>query len=84
MTREEIIELIGLENVEALEREEAEATSRLIYPAFEPEHANMTEYCASLELENGIASAYYYQDEDCEDDLQMLDWAVERYEFEEH
>lgn len=82
MTREEIINLIGLENVQRLENENAEPTSRVIYPAFEPQHSGMVEYCATIELENGYASAYYYQ-EDCDEDEQSLDWSIERYEFEE-
>jgi hypothetical protein len=89
MTRTELIELIGKDNVLKLESETAEATSRVIYPTFEAESAAMMEYRASLTLDNGTAYAYYYQpvvlleSEDDSSDYGSLDWDVARYEFEE-
>lgn len=89
MTRTELINRIGKENVLKLESETAEATSRVIYPTFEAESAAMMEYRASLTLDNGTAYAYYYQpvvlleSEDDSSDYGSLDWDVARYEFEE-
>ena len=49
----------------------AEPTGRLIYPAFEPQHAGMDEYMAgSVEVDGGKIYAYYFQPSDSEDD----DW----------
>lgn len=84
MTREELIQEVGIEYVLMLENEACEPTSRLIYPAFEAEHAGMVEYVASIGTEHGIISAYYYQKEEdvtnCED-VSYLDWTIERYEL---
>lgn len=56
---------------------EAEATSRIIYPAFEPEHAGMSEWAAqgSVEAENGdtIQAFWYLTDEDMEN-LDFYNW----------
>lgn len=56
---------------------EAEATSRVIYPAFEPEHADKSEWAAqgSVEAENGdtIQAFWYLTDED-EENLDFFDW----------
>ena len=56
---------------------EAEATSRVIYTAFEPEHAEKNEWAAqgSVEAENGdtIQAFRYITDED-EENLDFFDW----------
>ena len=56
---------------------EAEATSRVIYPAFEPEHTEKNEWAAqgSVEAENGdtIQAFWYLTDED-EENLDFFDW----------
>ena len=47
---------------------QAEPTSRLIYPAYEPQHANMAEYVSgSVSVDGGKLFAYYYQPENAED-----------------
>ena len=87
MTREELIQKVGIEYVDALENEACEPTSRLIYDAFEPEHAGMVEFQSCIETEKGLISAYYYQKaEDMEgvDDLGDLNWEVDHYEYEEY
>lgn len=64
MTREELIQRVGLGAVERLENEACEPTSRVIYPAFESEHVGMVEYVASISVEQGTIRAYYYMNEE--------------------
>lgn len=56
---------------------EAEATSRVIYPAFEPEHAGMNEWASqgSVEAENGdTIKAFWYLTDKEEENLASFDW----------
>lgn len=56
---------------------EAEPTSRVIYPAFEPDHADKNEWAAqgSAEAENGdTIRAYWYLTSDEEENLDGYDW----------
>ncbi len=77
LTREQAIELAGIENVLALDEMNCEPTSRLIYPAFEPEHAGMAEYSAYC---NGL-EAFYFQPEDMEDP-DNAEWKIEYYKYD--
>ena len=73
MTLEEAEERFGHEAIAKLIDMPAEPTSRLIYPAFEPQHANMDEYVSgSVQVEGGKLYAYYFQPADSEDD----DWKL--------
>ena len=84
LNRNEAIEIAGLALVERVENRGCEATSRVIYPEFEPDHVGMQEFASSIKNENGTLTAYYFQrDEDLEgcEDLGNLDWAIEYYEF---
>lgn len=68
MTIDQAIERFGKEAITKLIDMQAEPTGRLIYPAFEPQHADMDEYCAgSVYVEGGRIDAYYYQPADRED-----------------
>lgn len=85
LSRQEAIEIAGIELVEQVENMSCEATSRLIYPSFEPEHVGMQEFCATAKNNCAKVTAYYFQkDEDMEDcnDWSMLDWKIEYYEVE--
>lgn len=62
MTVKEAEKRFGREVVQRLANMPAEPTSRLIYPAFEPEHDGMDEFMAgSVNVEGGTISAYYFQ-----------------------
>ena len=55
----------------------AEPTSRVMYPANEPEHAELHEYAAqgSVETENGdTIQAFWYLTDDEEGDMDFYDW----------
>lgn len=69
MTVKEAEELFGQEVIRKLVNREVEPTSRLIYPAFEPQHMGMMEYMSSsgVPVEGGMLYAYYFQPEDAED-----------------
>lgn len=68
MTIDQAIERFGKEAINKLIDMQAEPTGRLIYPAFEPQHAGMDEYCAgSVYVDGGKIDAYYYQPADAED-----------------
>lgn len=60
----------------AMENGQAEPTGRLIYPAFEPQHAGKTEWAADpLELENGdTIRAYWYLTDEEEQNRDYFDW----------
>lgn len=56
---------------------EAEATSRVIYTAFEPEHADMHEWASqgSVEAENGdTIQAFWYLTDEEEENIDFYDW----------
>lgn len=89
LTREEAIEKVGLENVEDVETENGEPTSRLM-----PDGDTRIEYSASVFCpgrgEDGVdvtLTAFYYPDEsefldaDGEplEDLSLIDWEIEFY-----
>lgn len=68
MTLEQAETRFGKETILKLVNMQAEPTGRLIYPAFEPQHAGMDEYVAgSLYVDGGKIDAYYYQPADAED-----------------
>lgn len=71
MTLQQAEERFGHETIVRLIDLPAEPTGRLIYPAYEPEHADMDEYVSgSVAVEGGKVYAYYFQPSDKEDD----DW----------
>ena len=71
MTLQQAEEKFGKEAINRLIDMPAEPTGRLIYPAFEPQHAGMDEYMAgSVGVDGGKIYAYYFQPSDSEDD----DW----------
>ena len=71
MTRVEAEKRFGHETIIKLINMPAEPTSRLIYPAFEPQHEGMDEYMAgSVRVDGGKIYAYYFQPSDSEGD----DW----------
>ncbi len=52
----------GYEAIAKLTEMQAEPTGRLIYPAFEPEHAGMDEFVAgNVYVDGGTLRAYYFQ-----------------------
>ncbi len=58
----------GHEVIKKLTDMNAEPTSRLIYPAFEPQHEGMAEFAAgSVPVDGGNLYAYYYQPEDADE-----------------
>ena len=61
---------------QAMENGQAESTGRIIYPAFEPEHADKNEWAADpLELENGdTIRAYWFLTDEDEQNLDYFDW----------
>lgn len=62
MTLQQAEDQFGHEAIKRLIDMPAEPTSRLIYPAFEPEHDGMDEYMSgSVEVEGGRIYAYYFQ-----------------------
>lgn len=75
LTREQAIAKYGNEYIDYVDAQPCEPTSRLIYPAFEPEHAGMMEFASQTER----VQAYYYQPENSED-LNNLDWQIDHYE----
>ena len=80
MTREDAVRIFGEERINKLESVNAEPTSRLINPSFEPEHAGKDEWESSMETPYGLLLAKYYL-EDAED-AEDADWNVESYEFQ--
>lgn len=69
MTLQQAEERFGKEAVNKLMNMQAEPTGRLIYPAFEPQHAEMQEYAAgSVPVEGGKIYAYYFQPSEKNDD----------------
>lgn len=83
LSKEEAVKIYGENFVNELFNVDAEPTSRLIYPGFEPEHVDMVEYMGGTgTAHNGdIVTVYYYFDEDELEDLDFIDWA-EFSEFE--
>lgn len=68
MSVKEAEQRFGHEVIRKLTDLPAEPTSRLIYPAFEPQHAGMDEYMAgSVVVAGGKLSAFYYQPEGSDD-----------------
>lgn len=68
MTLKEAEKRFGHEAIVKLTDMAAEPTSRCIYPAIEPQHANMDEYSAGpVYVEGGKIFAYYFQPEGAED-----------------
>lgn len=62
MTAEQAEARFGKEAINKLIDMQVEPTSRLIYPAYEPQHAGMDEYCAGgVYVDGGKIYAYYYQ-----------------------
>lgn len=86
LTRAQVIEIVGLELVEELERENCDFTNRL-----QTDGDDAVEFSASVvfvdnEGNNRTLTAYYYQDpedlEELEDgDLGSLNWEIEGYEI---
>lgn len=68
MTVKEAEVKFGKDAIRKLADMPAEPTSRLIYPANEPQHAGMDEYMAgSVQVEGGKLYAYYFQPEGSDD-----------------
>lgn len=64
MTVQEAEKRFGNKAIMNLTDMPAEPTGRLIYPAFEPQHAGMDEYVAgSVQVKGGKIYAYYFQPE---------------------
>ena len=62
MTLEQAEVRFGKETINKLVNMPAEPTGRLIYPASEPQHADMDEYMAgSVYVDGGKLNAYYFQ-----------------------
>jgi len=71
MTVKEAEERFGKENIKKLVNMNVEPTGRLIYPAFEPQHANMSEFASDpVFVEGGKIYAYYFQPADAD----STDW----------
>jgi hypothetical protein len=85
LSREEAIELAGIENVMAVEKMNCEPTSRC-----QTDGDNDIEYTASMRLPNGdTLVAYYYMDGDWRDSLpedvdadDLWDWEIHGWEIE--
>ena len=82
LTRQQAIELCGIEAVKRVEAENFEPTSRLIYSE---EATGKQEWMAAVNCEAGCLKAYVLQDdaevENCSD-LQDLDWTAQWYELD--
>jgi hypothetical protein len=85
LTREEVIELVGLALVEKLEAEECDFTNRL-----QTDGDEAVEFAASVNFTDSdgmprALTAYYYQDQDdideAGDDLGGLNWEINGYEI---
>lgn len=85
LTREQAIQIAGLEVVKRVENEEPDFTGCLFPEVFE-----IVEFSASADFVDSDSSArmltaYYYQDQkevdEC-DDLSNLDWDIEGYEID--
>lgn len=74
LTRTQAIAKYGVEAIESIDNAPCEPTGRLIYPAFEPEHAGMVEFATQTEP----AQAYYYQPEGA--DVDNAAWEIDHYE----
>lgn len=81
--KETAVEKFGKENVMKALAYEAEPTSRVISPAYEPEHADKDEWAGQglVEVEGGHIQALYYLSPEDEADTDALDWE-ERAEIE--
>lgn len=76
-TFEEIAEKFGEEIARQAMEIEADATSRFIYPAYDPEHAGMIEWAAqgSVKAKNGdMITAYWYLTDDDAENIDFYDW----------
>lgn len=74
LTREEAVAKYGNQFVTKIESEFCEPTSRVIYPAFEPEHADMEEWAT----QGDILRAYYYLPAGTDPD--NATWVVDHFE----
>lgn len=75
LTRQQAIETISLQAVEAVERENCDFTNRVMDNGW-------VEFSATLETEEGSLVAYYYQTQDAVDaceQLDELDWEIDHY-----
>lgn len=79
LSREEAINIAGLNAVEILDNENCEPTNRVGYLFGDDE----IEFSASVSIEDGILKAYYYQDAESvkENELDCLDWEIHGYEI---
>jgi len=66
-TLEQAISKFGRDVIKRLVNQQAEPTSRLICPSFEPQHKDMVEYESTLSIEDGTLIAYYYQPKDADE-----------------
>lgn len=92
MTREEAIKAVGIEWVEAVEKENCDFTNRVTSGT---EWDGFDEFSATVEFDRGeyvefgngcwhCIVAYYYQkseDVNATEDLGSLDWEVDHYEL---
>ena len=92
MTREEAIKAVGIEWVEAVEKESCDFTNRVTSGT---EWDGYDEFSATLEFDSGEyvnfendsycgIVAYYYQkseDVNATEDLGSLDWEIDHYEL---
>jgi len=87
LTREEAIEIVGVDAVDAVDGISCEPTNRVGYNG-SCQGDEETEYACSVEAKDKDGNdvhliAYYYQDADTEDeenDLDALVWNIEGYE----
>lgn len=80
MTREQAIERVGIELVEAVEKENCDFTNRITNGT---EWQGYCEFSASLKNDLGTVVVYYYQKEedvDATEDLGSLDWEIDHYD----
>jgi len=84
LSREQAIELAGIEAVEKVENENCDFTNRL-----QTDGDDSVEFAASVKFTDAegvkrTLTAYYYQDQeavDATEDLSNLNWEIEGYEI---
>lgn len=81
---QQAIEICGRELVEKVLSENVEPTSRVMYPAFEPnEHIGKTEYSNCVFDDKYKLAVYYYLTKEEEENMDSFDWDNPEFEIEE-
>lgn len=82
LTLSEIVKMYNEDVANAALATVAEPTGRVIYPAFEPDHAGKNEWAGKpVEIGNDTVTAYYYLTDEDEANLECFGWK-ENVEFQ--